>query len=149
MVLSQQGGDPAGVAAANAVAASPADQVPAGRAATECLGDLPLAAGVGINAADPTALTAVGAGPGDGTKVSSVICLGAADTAAAEALAARARTALTTGRSRASRQSWTELLVSPDVEVLPRSPAMVRITAVTADPGLGLKMMLQRDIPGR
>jgi hypothetical protein len=78
-----------------------------------------------------------------------VICLGAADAGAAEAVAGQARAALTTGRSRASGRPWTELLTSPNVEILPGSPTMVRITATTADPGLGQKMMVQRDIPGR
>ena len=149
VVLGQAGADPAGVAAAGTAARTPADQVPGAKAATGCLGDVPTALGTGITSADASTWTVVGAGAGGPGTASSVICLGASDTAAADALADTVRSAVQTGRSERSGQPWRELLPSAKVDVLPGSPAAVRITASTKTAGQVFSMLAAQDVPGR
>ena len=149
VVLSQPDGDPVTVAEAAATAASPADRVPALAATINCLGDVPSAQGFGLASADPSDWTATGAGAGTATTASSVICLGAADPAAAGTLADKVRAALATGKSKRSLQPWKTLLQSAKVDVVPGTPAMVRITANTATAVLTVQMLATRDIQGR
>lgn len=104
VVLSQSGGDPTVVAAGGGTANSSADQLPGIKATINCLGHVPTAAGVDLTSADESAWTAVGAGGGTKDTASSVICLGAADAAAANTLAATVRSVLETGRSKRSGQ---------------------------------------------
>jgi hypothetical protein len=149
VVLARTGADPTEVAASGTVAASSADQLPGMKAAILCLGDVPTASGADLTSTAAGEWTAVGAGGGTGGTASSVICLGATDAAAANSLAATVRSALETGRSKRSRQPWSQLLKSATVDVLPGAPTMVRISAGTATAGLGLQLMEARDVPGR
>ena len=149
VVLSQSGGDPAGISLAGASPSSPADQTPAVQSVTNCLGDVPLAMGTGINTAVPADLTAVGAGPGASGTASAVICLGATDVAAANTLADKVRTALASGKSKATQRPWTELLQSATVDVLSGTPAVVRIKASTSTATLVVQMLGRLDLPGR
>lgn len=149
VVLSQAGGDPTGVAAIDGTATPSAAALPGVKAAINCLGDVPSATGADLASADASDWTAVGAGAGAAGTASSVICLGSPDTATANSLAATVRSALDTGRSKRSGQPWRELLQSAEVDVLPGTPTMVRVTAGTATAVLGLQLLTGRDIPGR
>lgn len=140
VVTGGQGSDPASININS-------DQPPVVLAARNCLGDVVVAGGSGLTAAGP--VTAAGVRVTSSGAPTSVICLGSADQAAAKALAAKVTTELASGRTKATRQAWTELLPDPTVETLPGVPALVRITAAASSskPTLVLSLLAQRDLP--